>query len=166
MEKRRPNPLELVVATQVVIMTATLMALNEKQRRAIRERDEHRCQFPAPHDCNEKEGLEVHHILGQRYLRRLKVDPDYPENTISVCKNAHRRVIHPDMEEARRRYGMDKDAYKKAFTARNDKLNKRQVYWNDQEDRPMQVVATRNTQKAEERGWRFPWSRRKRGDDE
>src|SRR3990167_4776102 len=146
----------------------TLACYTKKQREAIRARDHYKCQFP-PHlnghrdEC--KGPLQVHHIKPQRYLKNFGVDPDYPENGITVCSNGHNgvdpntspeRVIHPDVQTARIIYQTDKESYNKAFEERDKCLQKGVIYWNDSYDRSMEVIAVRNTQRAKEKKWNFP----------
>lgn len=134
-------------------------AFSAPQKRAILERDEHKCQSPIPHNCNPDKGLEIDHILPQRYLYNLDVDPDFPENALTKCKNAH-DIKHPDRVPARRTYHQAKekgvDSFKALEEQRIQKLKMRQIYWNDKNDRQDQVVAIRNTQRAKKKGWVFP----------
>lgn len=129
------------------------------QKRALLDRDDHTCQSPIPHDCNPQDGLEIDHILPQRYLYNLGVDPDYPENALTKCKNAH-DIKHPDRISAKQTYHAGKRAGINTFAqlqeARNRLLRERKIYWNDKNDRQDQVVAVRNTQRAKKKGWEFP----------
>ena len=139
--------------------TGILSAFTLKQRKAIVERDDHQCQSPIPHNCNQEKGLEVDHILPQRYLYTLGVDPDFPENALTKCKNSHDKK-HPDRIKARREYHHGKsngvDTFKELQVERNGKLKERTIYWNDQDDRKDQVIALRRTQRAKQEGWIFP----------
>src|SRR3990167_2442756 len=152
-----------------------LAAYTPKQRDAIKSRDHYKCQFP-PHlngHKNECSGrLEVHHIKPQRYLKNFGVDPDFENNGLTVCANAHtgidpktppERVIHPDMREAHIIYKEDKESYKKVFKKRDEALQSGVIYWNDTYDRPMEVIAIRNTQRGHEKGWNFPPKGKKNG---
>lgn len=134
-------------------------AFSVPQKKAILERDDHKCQSPIKHDCNPDDGLEIDHILPQRYLYNLSVDPDFPENGLTKCKNAH-DIKHPDRVPARRQYHRKKeegvDVFKELEVIRANKLRLRQIYWNDKFDRQDQVVAIRNTQRAKKKGWVFP----------
>jgi hypothetical protein len=103
--------------------------------------------------------LEVHHILPQGYSKRVNIDPDYPENLITLCKTMHTGHpdgIHPDTLQARETYRGQKDSYRKMIDVRKEILNERRPYWNTTYDRPMSVIAVRNTQKARKNGWIFP----------
>lgn len=146
-------------AAEAVVGYLTLrllaMAFTTNQRNAIVERDQRKCQAPIKHNCGG--GLQVHHIIPQRYAARVGIqNPDYAENGITLCENFHQGIIHEDMTIARRAYGRDHDSYKKAFAERERKLNNREIYWNDKFDRLMTVIVQRNTQKARSRGWTFP----------
>lgn len=153
-------PIIGLVFPGVKLAVEGLGAFTNQQRWAIREeRDGGKCQFPPHLNGHAKEcggRLEVHHILGQRYCRHFKIDPDFPANAITICENAHSKVIHPDMQTARREYGMNKESYHKAFEARDELLKEGKIYWNDEHDRSMTAVAIRNTQRAESNGWQFP----------
>lgn len=139
------------------------LAFTRAQRDYIKDRDVS-CVAPFDHDCNQTtKPLEVHHILGQRYLAFVgklmgfKIDPDRPENAITLCRNAH-HVIHPDMAEAMHHYHDEgADAIKQVFVDREEKLKNREIPWCDQHDRKMQVIAMVNTQKAKLSGKIFPW---------
>ena len=83
--------------------------------------------------------LEVHHILPQAYSRQFGVDPDYPENAISLCRTFHQQEIHitniPEAHQA---------------------LRERRPYWDTTHDRKLGTIAVRNTQRAKKSGWIFP----------
>jgi hypothetical protein len=137
-------------------------ALSKKQRLFIKiERDGGQCQFP-PHlngskrDCLPKR-LEVHHILPQRYCERLGINPDYPENVLTVCRNAHHK-IHPDMGAAIKDYAKQGlEAIKNVFKSREAALDHHQVYWDGKWDRPMSAQAVKLTQKSRSAGKKFPF---------
>lgn len=142
-----------------VLSVAFLSAFTKKQREAIRDdRDGGRCHFPAEHRCNEDK-LEVHHLIPQRYSEWIGVDPDFPENGLTVCSNSH-DLIHPDRVKARKTYHKSKrkgkDSFKTMGQERDEKLRKREIYWTDTWDRLMVVIALKLTQEAEKRGWEFP----------
>lgn len=136
-----------------------LMAFTAKQRAAIIERDGGKCRATAQHTCNEEHGLEVDHIIPQRYASEVGIDPDYPENALSKCKNAH-DIKHPDRIEARRKYHILKaqgvDSFKVLGEERRKKLNERVIYWNPANDRTDSVMAVKLTQQARKTGWVFP----------
>lgn len=149
----------------ITILAVSLLAFNREQRIQIREeRDEGKCQHPA---CLTKPicgaesrecatcPLHVHHILGQRYLKNFDVDPDFPENAITIGKPAH-DAIHPDVKTAQRNYHTNKNSYHEIFDARNTLLDQRKIYWVSTWDRAMQVIAIKRTQLAKKRGWVFP----------
>jgi hypothetical protein len=128
-------------------------AFTPRQREAIRKRDHYKCQFPDKHDCGGRH--EVHHVLPQGYAKEVGVDPDYPENALTICKNAHEK-IHPDSGAARRSWKPKSDVFVRVQEARKEKLAHREIYWNPTWDRQMTVVAVRNTQRARAEGWTFP----------
>lgn len=156
MRERDLNILQGVVGAALVLAAWKLWpyAFTTEQRKAIKERDKNKCQFPAPHNCGGQ--LEVHHILCQRYLTNLGVDPDFAENAITICRNAHQEKVHPDMKKARKEYRRNKNSYREIFEQRDEMLRNREIYWNPQYDRQMQVVALRNTQRAKKEGWELP----------
>lgn len=153
-------------------LLVTAFALNFQQRKAIRERDGNKCQFPVPnHRCNGTKRLEVNHIIPQKYAKKMGIIPDFPENLLTLCQNAHTGdpsnghhvdPIHPDVRDARKKYGFDKEAIAKAIKEQQEKLDERMIYWNPQYDRQMTVLAIRNSQKEDKkRGGRrkwWPWS--------
>lgn len=154
----RPRFGEVIRATSLVfgLLALTLpLAFSHLQREAILQRDGLECQAPFEHDCGGE--LQVHHILPQRYLEKLKVpEADFATNGITLCEHAH-QVIHPDMEEARNKYRQgDHNSYYEMGEERNSQVEQRKIYWNPQYDRQMTVVALRNTQQAEKGGWKWP----------
>ena len=138
----------------VLTLRLLTMAFTPRQREAIVSRDNRKCQAPIKHNCGG--GLQVHHLIPQRYAYKMGIDPDYAENGITLCANFHQGIIHEDMTVAKQAYGRDHDSFKKAFAEREKKLNNREIYWNDKFDRLMTVIAQRNTQRARSRGWQFP----------
>lgn len=134
------------------------------QRKAILERDGHKCQAPIEHECNgspkmpeEDRKLQVHHLIPQRYSEVVGIpNPDFELNGLTLCEKFHQEVIHPDMIEAKKTYYKDKGAFKKVFEARNQKLKNKEVYWNTVYDRQLHVTAVRNSQLARQNGWEFP----------
>lgn len=136
-----------------------LYAFTKEQREAIRARDGGNCQVKKviPHECNDNKGVQIHHILPQRFSKDMGIiNPDYPENGISLCENFHQHYIHPDMGIAQKKYGQDRESFKEAFARRNEMLENKQIYWNTNYDRIMGVIAVRNTQKSKKEGWIFP----------
>jgi len=136
---------------------ASLGAFTKKQRDAIVDRDDGECQMPKKHD--HKGGLQVHHIIPQRYAKEVGIEnPDYPENGLTICEEAHvgEDGIHTDIHAAKKAYGRNKNAFQEVFKERQEKLRNKQTYWNTTWDRLMSVVAVRNTQKKKKQGWEFP----------
>lgn len=128
------------------------------------------CQYPLPHKCDGDKGVQVHHVRPVGYCDKLDVDPNYAYNGLSICKIAHvsEDGVHPDTAEALKKYrgnGVkgDRDAFKRMSDVRKEKLAERVIYWDPKADRPMDMLAIRNTQKAENSGkWHWPFSNRKK----
>lgn len=143
----------LFIAKEVLKFSFTRL-----QRDAIKNRDEHHCQFPSKHNCNQgPDGkfLVVHHLLPQRYSQKFDIDPDFPENGLSICSNAH-DLIHPDMVAARENFSEDKEVFDEVFEARRRMLDENKIYWVTTWDRAMYAIALRNTQKARLNGFEWP----------
>lgn len=121
-----------------------------RQRKWFLKRDGKKCNAPFPHKCDDSVPLQVHHIKPHGYLRRVapKVSADYPENAITLCRNAH-ECIHPDVVVARNNYHLDKEVFYKLRDQRNFLMDNRKIYWVDTWDRLMEVVALVNTRKYE-----------------
>lgn len=138
---------------------ASFMAYSQKQREAILERDKRKCNYPLPHDCGGE--LCVHQIIPPRYAKAVDVDPDFPENGLTICTNiqAGPNGIFPDLAQARAEYPLNQDSFREAAALRSKKLAQKQIYWNDEHDREMSVTAVRNTQRAKKSGWEWPLKR-------
>lgn len=162
------------------VFALCLLSFTEKQKKALNERDtkygveikgnKGSCQFPFPHKCNGDQGTHLHHILPQRYALTYGVNPDFATNGIRICKGVHIEnsdkdiVIHPDTREAKKAYNAgNKKAYDEMMEDRKAKIEEKTPYWNYHYDRPMQVVALKNTQKASIFGWFFPSKRERNG---
>lgn len=142
--------------------------MNERQRQSILERDSRTCQFTAcPLRANGNSArvsctpnkLNVHHLIPQRYSELFGIDPNYPENLLTVCEGAHIKSdegIHPDMAQALRNYHQNPDGIKEVFANREKLLEEHKPYWNTKYDRTMSVQAVRNTQLKKKEGWEFP----------
>lgn len=76
------------------------MAFSSRQIEAIFKRDEYRCQFYGEHRCSNPKHITVHHIISQSECRELRINPDTPENAITVCKNAHWDKLHKSKESS------------------------------------------------------------------
>ena len=85
---RKLAPLGLLTVSLLV----SLGAYSEKQKAFIKERDEG-CQFPGEHNCGGK--LIIHQIKPPAYSKKEGLDPDYPENGLTICSNAQ-RLIYSD----------------------------------------------------------------------
>jgi len=154
----------MAVGSMVALAELSKFAFTSKQKRAIRERDGHQCNFPNGHDCNGHEQLHIHHLLPQRYCANLGIDPDYGENGLTICQNSHVQTIHPDMTQAKNEYRQgNKDAFAQKFEDREQALLNKEIYWNPDYDRAMIAVAIRNTQRAVDNGWKFPDRRSRNG---
>lgn len=117
------------------------MCYSSEQRAAIRRRDGQRCQMDcdkATH-CNPQAPLEIHHLIPQAYARQFGIDPDFPENGISLCRDFHQKELH----------GISVPSAQAA-------IRERRVFWNEKFDRMLKAIAIRNTQRATARGWIFP----------
>lgn len=156
----------LIGATAVGLYATAFFAFTKAQRDWIDERDGGKCQAPFKHACNGTTPgkRHKHHIIPQRYAERVGIDPDFSENGISICENAHvgnghetGPVIHPDMQQARQEYRQgNKKAYSEAMEGRDEMLEDGLVYWNDQYDRILHARAVKNTQR-----FKIPWPKKK-----
>lgn len=124
------------------------VAFSVRQRKWFLKRDKNTCQAPFPHICDTDHPLQVHHIKPHGYLKRVApgVSADYPENAITLCRTAH-EVIHPDVIWARNGYHYDNDIFSKLRKQRSFLMENHRIYWNDNYDRPMEVIALVNTSK-------------------
>lgn len=132
-----------------------LGAFNKAQRQWILDRDGNKCKAPFKHTEDTEHPLEVHHVLPQRYGKVVGLEEetlDVPQNAVTLCRAGH-DVIHPDRVSARQTYHQAKqngqDTFKELMSKRGKKLEQKQVYWNTEHDRAMQVVALRQTQKVD-----------------
>ena len=169
MSKEALSTLAKIGATAFVLYEASTLALNNKQRVAIREtRDGGKCQ-----DTNDKikhgGKLEVDHLLPQRFAREalgmLEEEYDVPENLLTRCVNHHRGhpdSHHPDANEALWNYRQgDKDSFKKMVDARNQRIQEKKLCWNNQGDAQARRQARLLTKQADKKhglGW-WIWSR-------
>lgn len=137
----RPSFLDIGVAAGVTLLATA--ALSRRQRQAIRERDEHTCQFPHPegHVCSGE--CEAHHVRPQRWLKDQGVRRkarDRASNILLVCENAH-KLIHPMV----------------VFDApRNHLLAAKKPYWNPSYNEVMAAIAEQRTKQARRSGWQYP----------
>lgn len=149
--------------------TAILGYLSYRQREAIRKRDNYQCQHP---DKSITHGgrLEVDHLLPQRWgynhLGLSEEQIDSPINLITECQNHHRghpKSRHPDAHVAWITFHEDKEAFVRMEKARNDKLVKGEKYWNSTHDEELLQIARINTEKAIQKGWRWPFKKNQNG---
>lgn len=144
-------------ASFLALLVPVFLALTQKQRLAVVNRDGKKCNLPAEHDCRGQ--LQVHHILPQAYSGLLKLNPDFPENLITICKNAHvgnADSIHPDIAEALQNYHTDPKAIERVREQRAELMVNQEIYWNPKWDRILSATAVRNTQRAKDKGWFLP----------
>lgn len=107
----------------------------KEQHRAIKKRDQNRCNFPS-----EEHGgsLQVHHIVPKSLESRTGIEVDHPLNGITVCTRCHQRIHTPNGHDCA--YTTDRGA----------------VIWNEEWDDELSARALSNTRKAIKKGWRFP----------
>jgi len=124
------------------------IAFSVRQRKWFLKRDKNECQAPFPHVCDCDNPLQVHHIKPHGYLKRVApgVSADYPENAITLCRNAH-EMIHPDVVWARNGYHVDHDIFAKLRDQRSFLMKNKKIYWVDTWDRQMEVIALVNSSK-------------------
>ena len=161
-ERERLNPLPYIEVV-ALLGAVSLFAFTQRQKDWIKERDGNKCQATVKHKCNETEHpLEVDHVLiPQRYGAKIGVPEEFidrPENALTKCRNAH-DIKHPDRVPIRREYHKDKGAFKKMFEERAEKLNKRQTYWNTENDRLDAIRAIQLTAKYVLKGHVWPLKR-------
>lgn len=157
------NPETLQHVPEIVSFIGFLtiaMAFTKAQRKSIAyERDGGKCRATVKHECNEAKGLEVDHIIPQRYAAEVGIDPDFPENALTKCKAAH-NIKHPDRISTLQKYHALKAQGINAFAVlgeeRKKKLKEKVIYWNSANDRTDSVMAIRLTQQARKQGWVFP----------
>ena len=133
MKKERGLAERLTITVFTDFLLLTSLSLSYQQRKIIRERDGNKCQFPVPgHKCNGRVNLEINHIFPQKYCRSLGVDPDYPENLLTLCQNSHtgdpsngRQIepIHPDIRDARKGYHRNRQAISEAIKEQEKPLS-------------------------------------------
>lgn len=142
------------------LLSIAFMAFSRAQKDYIRLRDRQfgiksnkgGCQFPDKHPCNGDKCVQIHHVIPQKYAQRVGYFADVVENGITLCEHSHQRMIHGDMREARQDYHTDKNSYKKVFKKRKQKLDEKEIYWNDTWDRQLYVTVTRSEQRAQKAG--------------
>lgn len=137
-----------------------LMAFTAKQRQWIIDRDEGKCQFPEPHECDIAHP-QVHHITPQHYAATVfpKLNPDVSTNGITLCKNAHvgKDGVHPDTFQALQKYRSgEKSAFAQMAADRQQKLKGRTIYWVDKWDRIFHAKALMNDQLYVAKGHAWP----------
>lgn len=136
--------------------------LSNKQRNAIKKRDNDKCQIPFEHGCNEsKRPLNVHHILPRRLVSLLglrQTTIDNPRNLITICESFHTGAygIHPDMAQAKSEYVLNANSFGDAMLKRDEKLERLEAYWEFAWDDTLFEIANKNTNYFESKGWVFP----------
>ena len=144
-------------------------AFTRKQRLAIIERDEGKCQATVPHQhSTAKYPLEVDHIIPQRYGAAIGLDEesiDRPENALTKCRNAH-DLKHRDRIAAREKWAESHNgSFQQMFEERREKLENNEVYWDTSYDRQDMVQALKRTQNAKKKGWIFPLKKKGKNEE-
>lgn len=163
-ELLQPETLNWLAEITPFVIGALGMALSSRQRLAVVNRDSKKCNLPAEHDCRGR--LEVHHVLPQGYCGLLDIEPDFPENLLTICHNSHvgnGNSIHPDIAEALQNYHTDPKAIERVREQRTELMANHEIYWNPKWDRVLSATAVKNTQRAKERGWFLPPKNGKNG---
>lgn len=172
-------------ATLFLTITPIFLALTQKQRLAILERDNHQSQIrhyseekgwhtePKCEDCRGVCRLEVHHIIPQLWaIAKLHLnwdEIDTPENVITTnsCEHVGRIargvyanpdksfVIHPDTLTAYKNYNGN-GSFEKMLEDRQVKIKEGEIYWSDDHDIEMKQTAEERTVLAQGKGWRWP----------
>lgn len=158
--------------TLVGVLVLGAVGLTDKQRQAIKDRDENRCQSTDRRiSCGGR--IEVDHILPKEFAEKaLKMRQhnnghgyNDPENLLSKCLNHHRghpNSHHPDILDASwREQNGEKGAIKKAVEAHGEKARKGQIYWNPENDGIDRTIAIARSEaedkkKGGRKGW-WPW---------
>lgn len=160
-EKIRGKELVVFIASLGLLSQAFFaMPFTKRQKEWLDERDNNKCQAWWKHKCNDKlpKNRHKHHILPQRYCELLGIDPDFALNGITLCSNSHLGNIHPDIAQALKAYGKgDKQAIERVMKEREEKLSKKEIYWNSEHDRGLHAKATKNTQRFDK-----PWPERRK----
>lgn len=126
------------------------------QKEWFRERDSHMCQFPVEDErgelipCGSKKGLQIHHILPQRWGKDHGYTDDQidsPRNGLTLCEDHHQKYVHNDMLLARLAYRHNKDSFKNAFNRRNALVEQGKKYWVDDKDELFKARAAHNTER-------------------
>ncbi len=130
---------ELLRPEFLTALSASLLfaiALTQKERLSILERDDYKCQFPMYSEergwyiCGrgsreDSHNLHVHHLDTQR-----NGGSNSPRNLLTCCKTHHTMVIHPDVYEATLAYRAgDKQAFKKMIEKREAIIADGEEYW-------------------------------------
>lgn len=141
---------------QLTLASIIIGAFTVKQRLAVKRRDNEECQAGDIIPHRHRGRLEVHHVTPQAYHYANGSDPDYPENAITLCQEAHQR-IHPDLPEALEDYQKgDKEAFKKMGLLQQYKAARGEIFWDSRWDAKMNTRARRNTEDAKKKGWSWP----------
>jgi len=151
---------EVLTAISSAVLFA--IALTQKERLSILERDSFECQFPMYSEARgwyqcgwgsrgESHNLHVHHLDTQR-----NGGSNSPRNLLTLCKTHHTKVIHPDVYEATLAYRAgDKEAFKKMIVNREKIIADGEEYWNSDWDVAMKDRAAEQTDRATGNGWKM-----------
>lgn len=119
------------------------------------------CQLPEKHDCNTSKSDHAHHVIPQHYSKFIGIkNPDVTSNGIRLCSNAHVGEIkpgvpgvHPDIIPTKSKYRQgNKNAFAELAKEREEKLKKKEPYWNTKWDRLFHIIAFKNEEKYQEEG--------------
>lgn len=125
------------------------MAFTQRQKDYLKQVYNNKCQgklVGMKHECTEKKGLAIHHIIPQAYaysvLGWTEEQVDSELQGIPLCENAHvnrlgnnPNAVHTDQFEALREYRAgNKNAFQELQMERKRKLERGEKYWNTQWD--------------------------------
>lgn len=137
-----------------------LLPFNKSQKDYFHKRDGERCQAKGIIPHTESDKMQIHHVIPQKYAYKVaKIDPDFSNNGILICDHAHRK-IHPDMDEFLKTYHTEHPKFDDVQKKRDELLDDKQIYWDDQWDRQLHVRIAQQEQKAEKKGLFFPKKRK------
>lgn len=131
------------------------MAFSEAQKRWLKERDRNTCQLRGFKGiaCDNKH-LEADHVIPQRFAKVVLGMPDEEVdsalNGLILCRNHHRGhpdSKHPDAHKAWYEYQGHTDGFIEMFAERDAKLERGEVYWNQDYDEAESAIALRNTRR-------------------
>lgn len=154
------------ISKEINLLPRQERTLTDRQKRMIRERDNNRCQFPEPHNCNDHEQTpHVHHVtpfgVATRVMGKSATAADHPNNLLTVCEDIHvggrrnppEQTLHPDVPKARRNYARgNKQAFQEMYVQREQAMKEGRPYHRSDIDTEMKILAHVNTREAEKEG--------------